>query len=416
MLAFVHGEGSWTALPGLPAAFGDFDDVYEWGGRDLTEAPTFTEDERQLLLESASCLNAWANPSTIFSPASPDGFNSSVTWEKILVPLQWKRIKDFGEVSLWHTSERTKPGYCAVSGIGFNRDLLYMIGTGRAYTKFGAFASFYFGGDVKKAKSVRLRSDPTPSWKPTEGKRCLRAVTAAPLVSCIMPTTGDRRRFLPQAIKCFQRQTYPSLELVILCDGEDDLSDLIPGGDERIHYLYLGRERRTVGTKRNLACEQAKGDLIAHFDDDDWSHPDRLNFQVGKLLAEGAEFCGLPLILFYVISSGDVWLWQTPALLHPSLWNALPAGASFLFSREYWSRSPFPDIRLGSDMAFISGEGRQDHAVMVADYRLYVATIHTCNTDDYSKYSSSSYWTPWRGDLREIMGKDLDFYQSLRQS
>jgi hypothetical protein len=416
LLAFVHGEGSWTVLPGLPTTYGDFDEVYEWVGHDLSEVPTITEDERQLLLESASCLNAWVDPNSILAPIAPDRFDSQVPWEEILVPLHWKKIADFGEVSLWQTPERTKPGYCAVSGIGFNRDLLNIIGTGRAYTKFGAFVCFYFGGDVEKAQSARLRSNPTPCSKTTEGRRRQRAITtrAVPLVSCIMPTTGDRRRFVPQAIKCFQRQTYPNLELVIVCDGEDDLSDLIPCDDERIRYSYMGRERRTIGPKRNLACEQAKGNLIALFDDDDWSHPNRLQIQVGKLLAAGVEFCGLPLILFYVIASGDVWLWQTPALLHPSLWNALPAGASFLFRREYWSRSPFPDIRLGSDMAFIGGEGRQDHAVMVGDYRLYVATIHTCNTDDYSKYSPSSYWTPWRGDLREIMGDDLDFYESLR--
>ncbi len=417
LLAFVHGEGHWTVLPGLPAAFGDFYDAYDWVGRDLSEAPTITEDERQLLLESVRCLNAWVDPNATLAPASPDGFDDQVSWEQILVPLRWTKVRDFGEVAVWHTPERTRPGYCAVSGIGFEGNLLYDIRFGRTYTKFGAFGLLYFDGDFEKARSIRLRSAPHSRW--TAGSTySLRAVktTAPPLVSCIMPTTGDRRRFVPQAIRYFQRQTYPNLELVMLCDGEDDMSDLIPLGDDRIRYLYLGRNRQPIGTKLNLGCERAKGDLIAHFDDDDWSHPDRLKTQVAALLAEDAEFCGLPSILFYVIASGDVWLWRKPALLHPRLWNALPAGASFLYRREYWSQSPFPDIRLGQDMTFISGEGRQDHAVMVSDCRLYVATIHSCNTDDYTKYSLSSYWLPWQGDIREVMGKDLDFYRSLAQS
>jgi len=412
MLAFVHGEGSWTALPGLPAAFGD---VYEWVGRDLTEAPTITEDERQLLLESASCLNAWANPRTISAPACPDRFDSTVPWEKILVPLQWNKIKDFGEVSLWHTPERTKSGYCAVSGIGFNRDLLYMIRTGTAYTKFGAFVSFYFGGDVKRARSVRLQSAQTSRWETVRGRSYLNAIKQAqPLVSCIMPTTGDRRRFLPQAIKCFQRQTYPNLELVILCDGEDDMSDLIPGDDERIRYSYLGPERHTIGTKRNLACARAKGDLIAHFDDDDWSHPDRLSFQVGALLAAGAEFCGFSQLLFFEMGTGLIWLCQTPSLLHPSLYGCLPFGASYLYRRSYWSSAPFPDVTLDEDIAFISAAGRQDHSMLVSDYRLCVATIHSSNTACYAE--KSSYWFHWPGELREIMGGDLDPYRSLWQS
>jgi hypothetical protein len=415
VLALVHGEGSWSVLSGSPAACENLSAIFERVGRDLTLVPTITEDERQLLLESATCLNAWIEPNAIFAPAVPDGFDASVTWEKILLPLRWKKVKDFGEVSVWHSPDRTTPGYCAVSGIGFDRNLLYDIRSGRAYTKFGALAAFYFDGDVERARSVRLPAAAPSRWEIPRGRRYLSAIRQVrPLISCIMPTTGNRRRFLPQAIKCFQRQTYPNLELVIVCDGEDDLCDLIPLGDERVRYSYLGRERHAIGTKRNLACEQAKGDLIAHFDDDDWSHPDRLSFQVGALQAEDAEFCGISLILFYVIASGEVWLSRTPALMHPSLWHGLPAAASFLYRREFWSRSPFPDVQLNESMIFVWAAGRQDHAVLISDYRLYVATIHSTNTVDYRR--DSSYWSPWPGDIREVMGKDLDFYRSLAQS
>ena len=100
--------------------------------------------------KAASCLNAWVDPSAHSSPAGPDGFDNSVTWEQILVPLRLEEGKRFRGGTVWHTPERTKPGYCAVSGIGFNRDLLYMVRTGKAYTKFGAFASFHLAGTSKK--------------------------------------------------------------------------------------------------------------------------------------------------------------------------------------------------------------------------------------------------------------------------
>jgi hypothetical protein len=368
ILAFVHGEGSWTELPGL-LAFGGSDDVYEWASLDLTQAPSITEDERQLLLESASCLNAWVDPNTIYAPARPDGFDNRVTWEQILVPLRWRKVKDLGEVSLWHTPDRSKPGYCAVSGIGFDRDLLYLVRTGQAYTKFGAFASFHFAGNVERARSAQPPPAPRSRWETPIGTRYLKALktTPLPLVSCITPTTGERRRFLPQAIKCFQRQTYPNLELVILCDGEDDMSDLIPGDDERVRYFYLGCDRQTPATKLNLGCERATGDLIAHLDDDDWSHPDRLSFQVGALLAEGAEFCAIWPLLYFEIGAGAVWLCRPPALLHPSLYQCLPIGATYLYQRSYWSKSPFPDVVIDEDMAFTSAEGRQDHSILVSD-------------------------------------------------
>src|SRR5262249_35159357 len=126
LLALLQGEGHWTVLPGSPAVCGDLGETYEWIDRDLSEVPTITEDERQLLLESASCLNAWVDPSATLAPRSPEGFNSKVTWEQILLPLSWRKVKEFGEVSLWQAPERTKPGYCAVSGIGLDRDLLYL--------------------------------------------------------------------------------------------------------------------------------------------------------------------------------------------------------------------------------------------------------------------------------------------------
>jgi len=414
LLAGVHGEGSWTVLPGSPARCAGLGETYEWIGGDLTEIPTITADEHQLLLESASCLNAWVDPNAILAPAGPAGFDSRVTWDQVLLPSGWRKVKDFGEVAVWHSPERTKPGYCAVSGIGFDRNLLYDIRTGTAYTKFGAFGSFYFDGDFERARSARLRSAPPSRWETPQGERYLNTVRQAqPLVSCIMPTTGERRRFLPQAIRGFQRQTYPNLELVILCDGEDDMSDLIPRDDERICYFYMGRQRHTHGAKLNVGCERATGDLIAHWDDDDWSHPDRLSFQVGALLAEEAEICGISQLLFFEIGTALVWLCRTPALLHPSLYYC-PFGASYLYRRGYWSSSPFSDLPRDSDIVFTSADGRQDRSVLVSDYRLYVAMIHCSNAANYSE--KSSYWCPWSGDLREVMGNDFDFYLSLRQS
>ena len=97
-----------------------------------------------------------------------------------------------------------------------------------------------------------------------------------PLVSCIMPTR-NRRRFAVQAIWYFLRQDYPERELIVVDDGEETIEHVIPQ-DERIHYTRA--TRLPLGEKRNLACQEAAGELIAHWDDDDWSSPDRLRRQV----------------------------------------------------------------------------------------------------------------------------------------
>ncbi len=88
-----------------------------------------------------------------------------------------------------------------------------------------------------------------------------------PLVSCIMPTC-NRRAYAQQAIRYFQRQDYENRELIIIDDGADGIGDMAKA-DERIRYIRLDK-KATIGAKRNWACEQAHGELIMHWDDDDW--------------------------------------------------------------------------------------------------------------------------------------------------
>jgi len=45
-----------------------------------------------------------------------------------------------------------------------------------------------------------------------------------PKISCIMPTY-NRREFIPQALKYFERQDYPNKELIIVDDGTDTIAD-----------------------------------------------------------------------------------------------------------------------------------------------------------------------------------------------
>src|SRR6476619_7417027 len=116
------------------------------------------------------------------------------------------------------------------------------------------------------------------------------------LVSCVMPTF-DRRRFIPDAIENFRLQTYSNRELVIVDDGTDPVGDLVPH-DPTIRYIRLQR-RLSTGEKRNAACRAARGDIVAHWDDDDWSSPERVEIQVSALLDTGADICGLRDLLFY---------------------------------------------------------------------------------------------------------------------
>ncbi|MCI0526530.1 MAG: glycosyltransferase, partial [Nitrospira sp.] len=130
-----------------------------------------------------------------------------------------------------------------------------------------------------------------------------------PLISCIMPTY-NRRPFVPQAIKYFLRQDYPNKELIILDDGTDKVRDLVPDLPE-IRYMALP-QKLTVGEKRNQAVEASRGEIILHWDDDDWMHPSRTRYQVENLLHANVDINGINKVLFYDLHTGKTWLYEYP--------------------------------------------------------------------------------------------------------
>ncbi len=162
-------------------------------------------------------------------------------------------------------------------------------------------------------------------------------------VTAICPTY-NRRKYLPTAIDCFMRQTYTDSELIIVDDGTESAADLVPN-DSRIKYIRLDGDRRTTGDKRNICCENATGDVIIHFDDDDWSSPTRIEDQLSKLLTSKKS----------VLSYHNILYWnETTKLLCrycPQSFNA-PHGATFCYTREFWTKHNFDNCQVGEDTNF----------------------------------------------------------------
>ena len=62
----------------------------------------------------------------------------------------------------------------------------------------------------------------------------------------------------------------------------------------------------------NLACEMARGDILAHFDDDDWYAPWRLTYQVEALTGARADLCGINQLLYYDLRDGRGYEYRYP--------------------------------------------------------------------------------------------------------
>ncbi|MDX6694829.1 MAG: hypothetical protein QOF02_2432 [Blastocatellia bacterium] len=227
--------------------------------------------------------------------------------------------------------------------------------------------------------------------------RAVYAETNAPLVSCIMPT-HNRRHFLPLAIRCFMRQDYPNLELLIVDDGTDSVADCVPE-DGRVRYLRLD-EKLTIGAKRNVACEQSRGEFIVHWDDDDWFPSWRVSRQVKALIERGADISGTSRLFYYEAATDRAWEYKFAA--DAVSWVA---GNTLAYRRDFWQRNPFPEVQVGEDTLFIHNDISKS-IFDLDDPGLCVATVHNGNTS--FKETSGMFWN--RHDsavVRSLLGDDL---------
>lgn len=111
----------------------------------------------------------------------------------------------------------------------------------------------------------------------TTTKKSSHADANFPFVSVITPTY-NRRKFIPHLIKMYLGQTYPKnrMEWIVYDDGDDKVEDeFLKHKIENLRYIHSS-EKKTIGAKRNLLNQEAKGEIIVAMDDDDYYFPERV--------------------------------------------------------------------------------------------------------------------------------------------
>lgn len=189
-----------------------------------------------------------------------------------------------------------------------------------------------------------------------------------------MPT-ADREKYVPLAITYFLEQDYPHKELIIIDDGQRPIASLIPN-HQHIHYYYL-QPVGSIGMKRNLACDKANGEIIVHWDDDDWHELDWLSAEVHFLINSNADICGLQHIHYYSAINNRLLtvLRQYEGMPNPMNWVH---GSTMAYWKRFWERYNFKDLNKGEDDDFIQNSGAN---LFIHDYRDgFVCILHPHNT------------------------------------
>ncbi len=125
-----------------------------------------------------------------------------------------------------------------------------------------------------------------------------------------------------------------------------------------------------IGAKRNWLCGQARGTIIAHFDDDDYNSPARLMDQVTRLLESGAQVTGYHSMRF---TDGTRW-WKYTGAPDYGL------GTSLVYRKDFWVDNPFPELQVGEDNYMVGQARRVNGIVSVDAGTMQIATVHPGNT------------------------------------
>ncbi|NLT76598.1 MAG: glycosyltransferase, partial [Planctomycetes bacterium] len=126
-------------------------------------------------------------------------------------------------------------------------------------------------------------------------------------MSILLPTY-NRRRYLPYALASAVGQTYRNVEVFVVNDGGQDVSDVVRAfGDPRVHFIDR-RENRGKPYSLNEALARAQGKYVAYLDDDDVYYPNHVQVLVDAL--EGSTDCCVAYSDLYktychVLSDGD---------------------------------------------------------------------------------------------------------------
>jgi glycosyltransferase involved in cell wall biosynthesis len=189
-------------------------------------------------------------------------------------------------------------------------------------------------------------------------------------------------------------QDYPNKELIIIDDGDDPVEDLAEGRPG-VRYVRV-TARTTIGGKRNRACREARGAIIAHWDDDDWYSPCRLSRQVAPLAEGRADITGLEGAYVLALPAGVFWT-ITPDL-HRRMFVGNVHGGTLVYRKELFDQGLwYPEVNLAEDAHLVrQALGRGKRLAPLANEGSFVYVRHGTNAWRFEtgRFLDAAGWRP----------------------
>lgn len=237
-------------------------------------------------------------------------------------------------------------------------------------------------------------------------------------ISCLC-ITYRRINYIQRAILCFNEQTHPSKELIIVYQDDDELTKqflekninygafkligdtLIEDREpkENIKFIEVSK-KLSLGSKRNLSIDLANGEFVCIWDDDDYFPPNRLSDQLTFLNFSGKSANTLTSLVLYYEKSDTFYFsserntgWEGSLLCKTSAIG------------KYHNLNKKEDTPVVEDLL-----NRNELSVMQAP-ELYVYFLHNKNTSGEQHFENLlSYSIKISHEEAKILREKIDFY------
>jgi glycosyltransferase involved in cell wall biosynthesis len=232
-----------------------------------------------------------------------------------------------------------------------------------------------------------------------------------PKVSIITPSM-NRHHFLPMLWDCVRTQSvFQDIEWLVH-DGSEQAAEFDWLSHPQIRYLH-GPGEMTIGAKRNVLCAAAQGEIIAHFDDDDYYAPQYIENMLSLMTERNVDFVKLFGFFLYqrtheVFAYWDLvrdfpWHWRLEPNVPPwkernngHMSGRWGYGFSYVYRRQLWEACQFieqprfpGDRGFGEDQIFADAvpncrkAGKQDYSTHENDF-IAGSCIHVIHASNMS--------------------------------
>ena len=192
-----------------------------------------------------------------------------------------------------------------------------------------------------------------------------------PLISCLCPTR-NKPDIVKVAIDCFINQTYENKELILVANEDNPYIEDLKRFTSDSVKLFFVPNNSILGAIRNASVDNAAGEYIAQWDDDNIHHEDRLTLQYDSIVANNKQACFLKRVLIRDTISGTIGVSKIGRGIESTIMalkNKLP---------KYNNNT-----RVAEDLPARKYFVESGNCILIDNPQLYTYNIHENNTCQY---------------------------------